>query len=369
MDLSDLNLSSWAGLVQDVASNLLALPPNLGSDMSLPAVALLQLLEKTTGWGYCRYCCHLGSRCICMGSYPLAPPQSWSQLVDQSPGYGATASSGGMTAPSTTAAGMSGYVPPPPGLPLIDFSNWRLPPPEAPASRGLPTAPPGLPGVGRSVMLRGTAKRIAGAQMVQHPGGLALWMPTRSMSAPCTPQMMPPLYQPPPGQLAMPYQQVVQLPKKPVGMGVTSDPPTDKTAPVGSASSQDCRRSNTRGWGGSGRSISHPRGMQEKANVQPPCQEGDLPSGLMPCVPPPPAPEGTQPQRGGWPRSALCDPVQLAAKFHSSGWRKDLEHILWVYYKFNVASFKEVEWARVKEQFFDHFLQYKDEALASKKHV
>ena len=105
-DLSDLNLSSWAGLVQDVASGLLVLPPNLGSDMGLPAVALFQLLEKATGWGYCSYCCHLGSRCICMGAYSLAPPPSWSQVVEESPGYGATASSGGMTIPSTTAAGM-----------------------------------------------------------------------------------------------------------------------------------------------------------------------------------------------------------------------------------------------------------------------
>ena len=45
-DLSDLNLSGWATLVQDIASGLLVLPPNLGSDVSLPAVALLQLLEK-----------------------------------------------------------------------------------------------------------------------------------------------------------------------------------------------------------------------------------------------------------------------------------------------------------------------------------
>ena len=103
--------------------------------------------------------------------------------------------------------------------------------------------------------------------------------------------------------------------------------------------------------------------MQEKVSVQPPCQEGDLPSGLTPSVP---ANEGTQPQRGGQPMSALCDPMQLAVKFHSSGWRKDLKHILWVYYKFNVASFKEAEWARVKEQFFNHFLQYKDEVLALK---
>ena len=224
-DLLDLNLSGWAALVQDIASGLLALPPNLGSDMSLPTVALLQLLEKTTGWGYCHYCCNLGSRCICMGAYHLAPHQSWSQVVDQSPGYRATASSGCMTSPSTTAAGMSGYVPPPPGLSLIDFSNRRLLPPETPASRGLPTAPPGLPGVGRSIRLRCTAEKNTGTQMAQRPGGLAQRTQTLPMSAPCVPQTVPPLCQPLPGQPATLYQQVVQLPKKPTGRGVTSDPP------------------------------------------------------------------------------------------------------------------------------------------------
>ena len=199
MDLSGLNLLSWAGLVQDVASGLQTLPPNLSSYMSLPAVALLQLLEKATGWGFCHYCCHLASRCICKGAYSLVPPPSWSQIVEESPGYGVTASSGGMTAPTTTAAGMPGYVSPPPGLPPIDFSNWRLPPPEAPASRGLPTAPTSLPGVRRSIRLRGTAKRIVGAQMVQSPGGLAQQMLTSPMPLPCVPQMEPPLRQPPPG--------------------------------------------------------------------------------------------------------------------------------------------------------------------------
>ena len=184
-DLSDLNLSSWAGLVQDVTSGLLAPRPNLGSKVSLPAVALLELLKKTTGWVYCRFCYHLGSRCACMGAYP----PSWSQVVGESPGCEATASSGGMTTPSTPTAGMSRYLPAPPGLPPIDFSKWRLLPPEAPASRG-PTAPPNLPGVGRSVNLRGTVKRIVGAP---HPGRLAQQMPALPTSTPCTPQMVPPL--------------------------------------------------------------------------------------------------------------------------------------------------------------------------------
>ena len=86
----------------------------------------------------------------------------------------------------------------------------------------------------------------------------------------------------------------------------------------------------------------------------------------MPSVPPPPAPQRTQPRWGGRLRSALRDPTRLAANFLSSGWRKDLEHILWVYYRYSVDSFTESEWLKVKEWFFDHFLQHKVEALALK---
>ena len=163
--LSDLNLSSWASLVQDIASGLLVPPPNLGSDVSLTAVALLDLLEKTTGWVYCHFCYHLGFKCACMGAFP----PSWSQVVGESVGCRVTASSGGMTTPGMPAAGMPRYLPPPPGLPPMDFTKWRLLPPEASAARGA-MAPPLLPGVGRSAGLWGTVKRIAGAPC---PGGLA----------------------------------------------------------------------------------------------------------------------------------------------------------------------------------------------------
>ena len=233
---------SWARLVQDVASGLMAPPPNLGSKVSLPAVALLGLLEKTTGWVYCCFCYHLDSRCACMGAYP----PSWSQIVGESPRGGVTASSGGMTAPSTPATGMSGYLPPPPGLPPMDFSKWRLPAPQAPTSRG-PIAPPNLPGVGRSANLRGTAKRIVGAP---HPGGLAQQMPVPPTLMPCMPQMALPLQQPCLVGPATPYQQAVQPPKKPVGRGVTADALLDKTAQVGDV--QDRRRPSMRGQGNHG---------------------------------------------------------------------------------------------------------------------
>ena len=137
-DLSELNLSGWATLVQDVVAGLQVLPPNLGHDMGLPAVALLQLLEASTGVGFCRYCCCPGLQCMCIGASPQVPPTSWSQVVEQTPGCGVAASSGGMTTPSTSVAGMPGYVAPLPGLTPPDFSSWSLPPPEAPYPRDYP---------------------------------------------------------------------------------------------------------------------------------------------------------------------------------------------------------------------------------------
>ena len=136
--------------------------------------------------------------------------------------------------------------------------------------------------------------------------------------------------------------------------GSCFQPSRDDTAPGIDTCSQGHGRPTTRGWGDGGQSVSCPRGMQGKESAQPLTQEGNLPSGSTPRVPPPVAPEGTQTQHGGQPRSTLCDPMRLAAKFHSSGWKKDLDHVLWVYYKFNVASFKEAEWVKLKENTSSH---------------
>ena len=244
-DLSELNLSGWATLVQDVAAGLQALPPNLGHDMGLPAVALLQLLEASTGVGFCHYCCSLSPRCKCVGAYQLVPPASWSQIVEQTPGYGVIASSGGMTTPSTSVAGMPGYVAPPPDLTPPDFSSWSLPPPEAPLPQGLPTALQGLPGIEKSIQIRADVERHAQAQLAQGPLALAQWVQT-------PPTLALPLHQPPPGQPVTPYQQVVQLPAKSTGRGVTFNSSIDKTAPTGGQSSKDCGRQRTRGWGDGG---------------------------------------------------------------------------------------------------------------------
>ena len=365
-DLLELNLLGWAALVQDVVAGLQVLPPNLGCDMGLPAVALLQLLEASTGVGFCCYCCRLGLQCTCVGASPQVPPASWSQVVEQTPGYGVTASSGGMTTPSTSVAGMPGYMAPLPGLTPPDFSSWSLPPPEAPPPQGLPTASQGLSQVGRSIQVRATVERQAQAQLAQGPRGLAQPAQTQPMLVPCTPQMAPPLCQPSPGWPATLYQQAIQLPGKSTGRGVTFNPSVDKTAPTGGLSSQDHGRPIIRGWGDGGRSASCPRGVPEKTSMQLPCQEGDLPSKATQNVPPTTTPEGTPPQPGGWPRTLPHDPTQLATKFCSAGWKKDLEHVLRVYYKYNTTSFREAEWVRLRDKFFTHFLPHEEEALGIK---
>ena len=139
-DLTELNLSGWADLVQHVVAGLQALPARLCLDLGTQVIALLQLLEAATGVGFCCHCCHLRPHCTCMGASQLAPPMSWSQIVQQAQGYGVT-SSRGVTDPSTPMGGMPGYVVPPPGLTPPDFSLWSIPSQEAPPTPGLPASP------------------------------------------------------------------------------------------------------------------------------------------------------------------------------------------------------------------------------------
>ena len=68
-----------------------------------------------------------------------------------------------------------------------------------------------------------------------------------------------------------------------------------------------------------------------------------------------------QTPHGSGARASTKDPLKNAANYKSAGWRKDLDHVLKAYYKYNVASFKEAEWAKMKEKFFTHLLQHKEE--------
>ena len=170
-DLTELNLLGWADLVQDVAVGLQALPPRLCLDLGTQVIALLQLLEAATGVGFCCHCCHPRPHCTCMGASQLASPTSWSQIVQQTQGYGVTSNSGGVTDLSTPMGGMPGYVAPPPGLTPPDFSIWSIPPLEVPPPPGLPASPLHRPPVGRVSLLRAAMNQQA--QMLRTPGSQA----------------------------------------------------------------------------------------------------------------------------------------------------------------------------------------------------
>ena len=195
-DLSGLNLLSWAGLIQDVVQDLQVVPPNLNLEVCLATMVLLQLLEATTGVGFCRFCCRPSPRCTCLGAYQQAPAKTWSQMMEQIPGHGVAASSAGPTTPSTATAEAPEHKTPPPGLTLPDFSNWNLPPPEAPPPRGLPAAPGGLPSVGRSDMTRQAVGEHNRAQEVAGPWAPGQWALAPPMPVPCAPQVATPLHQP-----------------------------------------------------------------------------------------------------------------------------------------------------------------------------
>ena len=184
-DLSGMNLTSWAGLIQDVAQGIKIVPPNLSMEVCLDSMVLLQLLEATTGMGYCRICCQPSPQFHCLGAYQPAPTETWSQMMARMPGQGVVASTGGPTTPGTANAKVQeqGAPSPPPGLYPPDFTNWSLPLPEAPPTGGLPAPSGGLPGIGRQTV------------GPQAPGQ---WAPAPPMQVLSAPQGMLPVHQPRP---------------------------------------------------------------------------------------------------------------------------------------------------------------------------
>ena len=110
-------------------------------------------------------------------------------------------------------------------------------------------APQGLPGIGRSDMIRNAVGKHARVQMVTDPRAPGQRAPVLPMSTPYAPHAAPPLHQPRSSMAATLYQQAVQAPGKIAGRGITVKPPSDKAAPMAGQTTQDCGRQQTRGQG------------------------------------------------------------------------------------------------------------------------
>ena len=213
-----------------MAAGLQVLPPRLSNCLDPEVVTLLQLLETATGVGFCHHCCNPEPHCRCVGVPLSTPPTSWSQILEQTPGYGTT--------PSTPSRGMSGLVPPPPGVSIWDPFPWKAPIPP----------PPGI-----SLPYRPPAGRAEWLKFALSTRGLVPWAP----------QMAPAIRQPPllsQSRPATPYQQTVHPPARTLGLGVTFDSSATKPAPTGSQDTDVCGRQAAQGRNDGSQPASRPRG-------------------------------------------------------------------------------------------------------------
>ena len=221
-----------------MAAGLQVLPPGLGNCLGPEVVNLLQLLEAATGVGFCHCCCNLEPHCRCVEVPQSAPPTSWSQILEQTPGYGTATSSTGVTTLSTSLGGMPGLVPPPPWLSIWNPFQGMAPTPWQPG-----ISPPYRPPIGRADWL----KAILGER------GLLPWAP----------QVAPAICQPPllsQSRPATPYEQMAHPPAKMMGLGVTFDFSATKPAPTDSQDTDVCRRQAIQGQNDGCWPASHPRG-------------------------------------------------------------------------------------------------------------
>ena len=91
-----------------------------------------------------------------------------------------------------------------------------------------------------------------------------------------------------------------------------------------------------------------------------PHQVSERPSGAPHKAPTDSTPGSTSHQCSSNTR-APKDPLKWVACFRSQGWRKDLDLIFKVYYKYNFSSFKKSEWSKIRDKVLDHLLPCQEE--------
>ena len=144
------------------------------------------------------------------------------------------------------------------------------------------------------------------------------------------------------------HQQAMQPPRRSTGRELLARPTSEEATPATGPTYPDWGRPQTRGWGLRGRSTSRPGwGWGIATN----------------------APSTTSPRDSQFQPSCCSHPgpAEMAAKYQASGWRRDLEHVLKIYYRHTIqTTYREAEWTRARECFFDHLTPRKAEAVAIK---
>ena len=154
-DLSQDNLSMWAGIVQDVVAGMIIPQPGMDQIIFPQVVEILTLLESVSRVAFCHQCYLPGSACRCLeSSFTTSTASttgpSWSEIAD--PTFGPNSASAGRGAGSALPYGSSATA---------GSSIWDLPSADHPRLPGAPgdIRPPCHP-AGRAAFLESQLRAI-----------------------------------------------------------------------------------------------------------------------------------------------------------------------------------------------------------------
>ena len=88
-----------------------------------------------------------------------------------------------------------------------------------------------------------------------------------------------------------------------------------------------------------------------------PQQESGCPSRVPHNIPPSSTSGKSSPQPGSITRASPKNPLKNVTNYRSSGWKKDLGHILRSSFHYNYPSSKEEEWIKLRSKFLKYLGQ------------
>ena len=299
-DLSEDNLSTWAGIVQDVAAGLIV--PQSGTDQAIfpQVVEILTLLESVSRVTFCRQCYLPGSACRCLGSSSTTSTTSttglsWSDVAN--PTY----------SPSTASAGR--------GAGMAGGSIWD---PPSTDFQGLPGTPSTScqqpPPAGRGTFLERQLKAIRQGKTPD-----LLRLPRQTWDPPATQNCR------------------VQLPPPPP----KSDQSQQTTAQNQGPGEQETQRP------GRARARSHYRG---------PWTIPRQPHTSQPA----PGRSGGRSRSEQW-QAPDWNPLAKLATHRSGGWKKDLDFYMGAYFRLNYKQEPASKWPELKAKFFKFLIDHHSE--------
>ena len=318
-DLSQDNLSTWAGMVQDVAGGMMV--PRSGTEQAIfpQLVEILTLLESVSRVAFCRRCYLPSSACRCLESCSTTSTVSttgplWSEIAD--PTYGINLAPAGRGAGSAPQYGSSATV---------GGSIWELPSTDYPGLPGATAAvcQPGPP-CGRASVLQSHLRALrCGLNPTPDP----LRLPQSTWRPPTTQN-----------------RRRVQLPPPP--------PEADSVSMTDQSQQTAAPEEEPEGQGTRRHGRARARGRSHGPAAPPPRQPYS--SG------PTPGRSGGRSRTEQQPASDW-NPLAKLSTHRSGGWRKDLDFYMGAYFRLNYRHEPPSKWPELKARFFEFLVDHHSE--------